>query len=811
MGLLVLLTAQLRISTGADTAPPSSAPPAPKINIIFLDDGAIGLPRGSELRRNDWKEWGDRLPTFLDRLSLVGKFDRAVGDDADPSKTLYAIEIAKTVKPEQVEGIIASELKQIADVTSRPSVILARSSAGKDQLRIVVQDSRDYPPAHAAKFLRLFAEIAPSVPNQRIAQSFGPFNPPPTIVFDPRTAAPASGLSGKQLSKARWGVLEETYLLPHYVLHSLATLSLTVGQFHTAFYDRTVPEPGTVAGLLAQIPIANISVGPDAGSFAGHFDPGLRTYTSINEFRRDWLNDSLPQGFNIAIPNVNDTFEWARAVRDAGCRIGDLNTNGYRAWEASVDSLKAHGFADIGHARFINPVSGINPLGRHEPFYDTYRDANLYNSKATYILPEISTANPNRYLNDYLESVAPTVMKFNIPHDQFNWSIPVFGGLGGDIRLHDRVRPTIPEVPATLYLNGAQYGLGNFNNIYSAENYANRIGSSIMAGGILFTKGNAYSLDLSGRVRLVGEKAVAAVEKSGGIGGVFEDEGKRKLAGAIPSMGGGKKRTKTGVPLDLLAFQGDVAGEKSGSLPFAAPRFEATDLAEAPAAGGWTFEPLVAEGLKSLDRKTSAKTEVAMVPLETGNRLSYVARTIDSKRQKTTKGRALPPVFFQSEKGGFQPALLSNDDGTFSWKMSHGVEIVFNKDGLVQETRGPSGESVKYVRSGNQLVEKRASDNRSLPVAPSQPRPAKDKVPDNVSAKYASGKSILRIVEPGRDAVEWHLRPDGGIAGVTRKDSGILWTRSSDGRIIQLATGAIKPTKDGYEFQPAVVIGTLSQ
>lgn len=80
--------------------------------------------------------------------------------------------------------------------------------------------------------------------------------------------------------------------------------------------------------------------------------------------------------------------------------------------------------------------------------------------------------------------------------------------------------------------------------------------------------------------------------------------------------------------------------------------------------------------------------------------------------------------------------------------------------------------------------------------------------PFNISFEHTSGESILQIVDSGQDKVEWHFRANQSVAGVIRKDTGILWTRSSDGRIIQMAIGSITGMEGGYRFQPNVLIGT---
>ena len=167
-----------------ETTKTSVGPPC--INVVLLDDG-VPL-RDAEKARDDWQAWERRVPTFLDNLQLVAAFRRATGETPDANASLYGLEIAPGVSADRKDQIIAAELERIFSATKRPSVVLARSSVGNDQMRIVFQDSRDYPPAHAAKFLRFLSEISPPVTCQAIAGTFGPFTAPPTMVFDPRAS-----------------------------------------------------------------------------------------------------------------------------------------------------------------------------------------------------------------------------------------------------------------------------------------------------------------------------------------------------------------------------------------------------------------------------------------------------------------------------------------------------------------------------------------------------------------------------------------------------------------------------------------------
>ena len=115
----------------------------PHINIVFVDDASAGLPASDAVRRNDWPTWEKRLPTFLGLLRLAGDFRRAPSaGDAPPS--IHALEISAALSADKREETLAAELAQLQKDTGRPSAILARSSAGKGQPRLVFQDMLGY-------------------------------------------------------------------------------------------------------------------------------------------------------------------------------------------------------------------------------------------------------------------------------------------------------------------------------------------------------------------------------------------------------------------------------------------------------------------------------------------------------------------------------------------------------------------------------------------------------------------------------------------------------------------------------------------
>ena len=269
----------------------AAVPPMPSldrsvhINVVFLDDASADLPTGVKVRRNHWPAWEKRLPTFLARLRLAGDFQKAVGEKPDPSASVYGLEIAASLPPDTREELTASELGRIQAGTRRPSAVLALGSAAQGQLRLVFQDILNYPPAHAAKVIRVLGEICPAVSHARLAVNFGPFRPPPTIIFDPRPPEPASGTPEKV-----WGLLEDTYLLPHYVLHALALLNNKAGAARASFYAHSTPEPGV--GLVKNVDVALIlghRGGLDRASsmFGAAYSPdGLRVITA-KEYLKD--------------------------------------------------------------------------------------------------------------------------------------------------------------------------------------------------------------------------------------------------------------------------------------------------------------------------------------------------------------------------------------------------------------------------------------------------------------------------------------------------------------------------------------------
>lgn len=885
--------------------------PAPAMNVIFLDDKALGLPAGTELRRNHWPEWETRLPTFLERLKMVAELRRATGGEAQPATALYALEVSASVEPDRGESLVASELQRISGATGRPSAVLARSTAGQDQLRVVFQDSRDYPPAHAAKFLRVLAEISPPIAHRRVAENFGPFTAPPTLVFDPRIPTLEAGATPVR-ARQRWGVLEDTYLLPHYVLHMLATLNALVSAVSDTFYVRSVPEPGTVAGKGFKIDlyIAGAGINSPPGKeptevlrlammragdnvlvaplFLKQWkDRGLdldnpRTATEMRTYASMMTLEARSQGKDILFDVRPDLAPYI------------LNPNLLRAGQDIVDYLlfSPHWISDsrLYALAFDSIAKG------HKDANTGGRTHALCHSECGYAFSLATTHFDTTDLFKVRvgpDMLIPRIKDLMTDHGAV---VRLYTGTGDYWSLNSANKSIAQGVcrqtgctaihDETWRGHGLPLGASNFEVVSGKAGPtrmrldATRMVESGLSqrlsldqGGVLFDRGNVYILDLTGRVRAVADKAVAALDASGSGVGKFEESGKAKLVVGVP-VGPGKKESASGAAIDLLMCRLDLDAKPAGVLPFAIARFATSGKGNSPDTfgGPWTLEPLVLRGLENLAKKMAAPRGrmVTVIPWETGNRLAYLPEPVDSA-EGASADAGPPAMALKAQGGDFQPDLQLNAEGAFSWLLRHGVAVDFTKDGLVQAIRKVGGESVRYVRADQRLTEKGASDGSLARIDYKQATPAEATMGGGASAQYVyegqrlvkvdagpysssmkydgagrmaairdvswalsfshdaqsrltkvtgpaseitiedlSGASILRISGSDGGPVNWHFRPNQGIAGVTQGSTGILWTRSSDGRIIQMALGTItRLEQHGWQFKPVAVVGAL--
>jgi hypothetical protein len=839
----------------------------PGINVVFLDDGSIECSQGIRIRRNNWDEWQKRLPTFLRRLRTVGHFSPCVGGGTDTFASLYAIEISPNLSPTETDEVITLELEGISNSTRRPSVVLARSSVGTDQLRVVFQDWDDYTPTNAAKLLRVFREISPPIAHSRLANSFGPFTAPPTLVFDPRVPFDRVDKSENDRPRQRWGILEETYLLPHYVLHLVAVLNEAVKEFGNTYYATSVPEHGTLTVVLAPSDILDTACAAVAGSRgSGAFFPRVMA----SDFLR---NENVRPGSTIACPTPTMITQSFAPERTQFHRVIS------RLEQQGVDYRVIAG-NDIGARTAIQTLNRIpgardTKLTLAEPFTGllgtSARDLDRIGIRNLDVSVLVTRTSAKASDIRGLRTLVPSLYECRTDRA----SMGISGGVGPfSAGLSVLTSPSLWQHPDKVrsvraYLPGREWSASL--SPPSLLGVSKRPMTSLPdTGGILFNKGNVYWLDLRGTVSLLGDKAVTALAASDDISGRFRADGQMRLSVGIPVQRRRAKARPRQQDGDLMICQLDIPGKVGSFLPQRLMRFRSlNDLEMSGVMGDWTFEPLTM-GSRYIANNAQAflgKQEVTVVPHETGSRLCYVVEYSNSNGASTPQATACYP-----KGGSFQPDLVVNNAEGYSWLLRHGVAIDFDQKGLVSSIRNRDGEQVAYHRSGNRIIRKVASSGWSAMISYEGERPTRAAAEQadsieylldsgclasvrkadgdcrytydhtnrlsslrkgnsvlklkrdlgsclkeiaapglNVACENISGRNALRICITGGETVEWRFRPGGGVAGVTRGDTAVLWTKSSDGRIIQLAVGRTVPGPEGHEFVPFVVIGTSPQ
>ena len=521
---------------------------SPRINLVLLDDGAGTLSEGAKLARNRWDEWRKRLPTFVDMIDLVATFRTASGAGPTAESSLYAIEISSGVGADEIEAFTARELERIQEATKRPSVVLARSSSGTDQLRLVFQDSHDYKPLDAAKFLRVFREISPPIPLRAIADNFGPFQPPPTIIFDPRICVARTG-DAEHDGRQRWGVLEDTYLLPHYVLHAIATLNEMCRDGGGTFYAESVPEPGTLSSvriLVASQGLLNQATVMVAG--------GKNTSVlGADQFLRAPSPASLTRETIITVQA--DPVQLGQVIDRLGSRPLQIIAAGFDGTQAAVTTLKNR---EVSPARDIklNVVdyashAGLNSVLKDfgDRLYLTAHDLGELGKRPGIAVSAFQTKSPlnigpTRDLRSHgiLVAEAQQHQAKSVP---FLPSLP----LGENIKL-----PLPVSVKPSLIDNGVspvvwKTGQGDVLKVSATSSQMfSTLGKGLNVrpvspavpepGGVLFERGYSYKLDIQGDVRKTVAKAKGAVEKNDGNESAFEENG-RTIAVASINVGGG--------------------------------------------------------------------------------------------------------------------------------------------------------------------------------------------------------------------------------------------------------------------------------
>ena len=145
---------------GQVAAATENGAPQRNINVLLLDHSA-DIVGSKKVERNSWQVWEGRLTSFLCALEEVCGYRRSRADLGDNKASLFSLLISARLPVTERTRLIAQELKRVFTATGRPSCVLSRSTTGHDQLSIVFQDGRDYPPATAAKIIIELSHCSP--------------------------------------------------------------------------------------------------------------------------------------------------------------------------------------------------------------------------------------------------------------------------------------------------------------------------------------------------------------------------------------------------------------------------------------------------------------------------------------------------------------------------------------------------------------------------------------------------------------------------------------------------------------------------
>jgi hypothetical protein len=699
------------VQAAAPDARPVGLPP--RMNVVFLDDRALDLPPGVPMRQNHWREWDRRLPGFPHLLTTyVARFQRALGTAPKADDTLFALELAAGLSPKEREQRIFKELDRIFQTTRRPSAVLARSTAGRDQLRLVYQDAADYSPEDAARFLRLLAAISPPVACRRLAQSFGPFQPPPTLIFDPR---PSLVVAPEEQARQRWGLLEnDVYLLPHYLLHTLALLNEATDPESGTFYSSTLPdtEAGSIEVAFVQYREQAKAMSAEAFSRGG-ITNGRSVYVEKS-------NNGKYQVEGLGGRGNRRTFNSTADINRELMKHGEFTVLGVAAnvSRREVDQMKGNktltavdGFGDQGPravlygqkassinvfqgstlSSFLNRHPELNkapifvPVGRERGGIQTM-SKNLVDSKRVMTYqPGVKWVETGRSLHaEKSGSIKGEIAsKLGIPESS------VSGRSSSEIRA---------RMGVTIQFSRASTFSPDFNN---ARN----------RGGILLGEGNLYVMDLTGRVRREGD---LAEEASRAGKHTFDLDGQERIVERMrmtdqPTLAtAGAQMAPLPAFDSLILLQLDLKRPYHRTLPVAVPRFLADKGDSGPRFGGpWTFEPVVLQRVPTTGQaKEMTAPDTLVVPAETATYLPY---TLEDQSDRA--GAAIPEVrHYTKLLNYFQPDLTSRGS-RFTWTLRHGVSIDLDSTGLVQAIRAPNGASIIYARDGGQLSGQQINGN----------------------------------------------------------------------------------------------------
>lgn len=760
----------------------STADRTPNINVVFLDDGTLGLPETQDIRYNQWEEWERRLPTFLSLVSLVADFQRASGEKPSDKYSLYTLEINAKLTNEKKDACITAALESIFNATNRPSVILARSTAGEDHLRIVVQDRTDYTPEYAAAFLRELAAISPYIADRRVAANFGPFQPPPTVVVDPRLVSKSSQPAGY-----RWHLLEGTYLLPHYVLHHIAVLNSEVIAELGTFYADTTPEPGTVTVAIADR--------VQGKRIAAH-ESALNRRHSFHAHVSKTDGEIVVQegGFWGSTKRFTSEVDAANYLGERYKRAGELGKN--IVWTSPDQSLKqlAPGSGTTQESTYKKKLTLV-PGGSQNQQQQVQLGKELGCSELQIMSPNDAQSANQLDVQGYNKVAIYTdqgnveALKSEVGEASVS-PYPV-----GQWKIAPKIAPKVSVGKASVGFDGIEWDKSSVNDNFYGP------------GGILFSADNVYVLDPTGSLFVEGKQAIEAIESGSNV---FRAGHQARNASRLP-LGPANGRGHLAKPEVLAVLNVAQPFGDLGSLPFAVPNIF-TPAPDSEPVGDWTVsvEPVSCTSPKELSdsRFPFAKWELAVVPGETQGALRYAGGYETADASDTEDTGALVFGRFDSE---FQPRLLPAPNGGLWWILQHGLIVEFATDRVVQAIVGPGGERIEYVREDGKLKQQKASDGRELMVDNGSSLSRKLRNQEGVDVTLDKTRNAIVVSRDGRVA-EWRFQPDRSrLTGVITKDASCkratLWTRSGEGRIIQMAIGRIESRGKNERFVPELTVG----
>jgi hypothetical protein len=759
-GTCALLLSTATVVTGADASNSrreGTQLPSPnnaRMNIVFLDDAAQGLPVDTPVRYNHWPEWDTRLPTFQKLLrTFIADFRKAHGQKAVSEASSYALEISTTTTAAERDRLITDYLGDIGKATGRATLVLARSTAGDDQLRLVYVLDGDCPPLQAAGFLTALAEVTPPVFHGRIGERFGPFRAPPTVVFDPR-ASTLSSVPTAQRARHRWALLEdEAYLLPHYVLHAIAALHEAPLTGEAAWVRNRTLEPGSQMSAIA-------TALEKANHYAARHDPmsqAMARYWGNRAVERMERLANMPGGMdNIA--RFHQTYAHLQTTARANVeRVALWNLGGGSNW-----------------AKLLSAIGVIAPAGAK--FGGPHGALILGTGGA--ILAKTG---------DQMRNWNQTHTKFGVDYTNFaNMRNSTFAGMGNS--------STQRAIGGVLFQYDNQYFIdlsGWLAKEVTAAAHTDHASSGLTMGKLRYVDDLpllwldiAASHNGSLPVAVPRFLTAAGVDTPQRFGGPWsfeplalttqaDDEGRLLRATVRPA--------ETQCPVSYMLLSSVIENAPPVLTAHNATGFEpALDMLNG---GGFVW--MLRHGV-AIEFDKDGLVEAIGSPH--GERVVYVRQARQLVGQQTSDGRQID---LQYNASCPVTATLGAD--------RHAAYEYGGSDGLVQ-VRGDQG-----TWSIDCASDRRPSRITSGTTTISLAHDEKGRLssvecgPMSVKIGYLEGTNTLHIAVPGKPRVDWLLGP---ISGPVMEDRAILLTRSMAGRILQVSKGPVWGSGGTRQFTP---------